>query len=93
MPPVPPAPSPVDLDALLQQYSSSAIPKTARIDVTVRQKEPRRLTISESWKYGKFLVLKGTEIAASIISHYTLGPVRKSWGIEVSRLLSQLDVI
>jgi serine/threonine protein kinase/acetyl esterase/lipase len=72
------------LDALLDQYKTSALPTTARSDPTAQPVKPEGMTLSKVWRYVPFLVNTTYSIGSALASHAIYGPPKKSWGIEMS---------
>lgn len=72
------------LNALLNQYKSDAVPSTARLDPTIETRVPQKMTLTNAWKYVPFLVNQGVSIGSAVASHAFYGPLKKSWGIEMS---------
>lgn len=72
------------LTALLDQYKSTNLPTSARLDPSIKTREPAKLTLSNAWRYIPFLVNQGVSIGSAMASHAIYGPPKKSWGLEMS---------
>ncbi|RPD65114.1 hypothetical protein L226DRAFT_19403 [Lentinus tigrinus ALCF2SS1-7] len=66
-----------------------SIPPSSRIgDPKLKQRESQPIRLWHLWKYGAFVAVKATTLAADVFSHQIWGPRRKSWGIEMTLLSS-----
>lgn len=72
------------LNTLLDQYKSTELPSSARLDPTVEQRVPAKMTLTNAWKYVPFLLNQGVSIGSAVASHAFYGPLKKSWGMEMS---------
>ncbi|MCO5577657.1 hypothetical protein L7F22_031488 [Adiantum nelumboides] len=72
------------LDALLDQYKSSQMPSSARLDPSAATLQPEGMSLAKAWRYVPFLVHQGISIGSAIASHAIYGPPKKSWGLEMT---------
>ncbi|KAH8120067.1 Alpha/Beta hydrolase protein [Phellopilus nigrolimitatus] len=68
--------------------SANVLPPSARIDLTLRQRQREPLGFLDTWKYAAFVATKVVELTTDFLSHHIWGPRRKTWTWEMTMISS-----
>ncbi|KIP11685.1 hypothetical protein PHLGIDRAFT_437020 [Phlebiopsis gigantea 11061_1 CR5-6] len=74
---------------LLRHYAAPGVPlpPSARIgDPKLKQREREPFRLTSLWKYGAFAAWKASDLVSAVVSHQLRGPLKKSWGIQMTIL-------